>query len=79
LGSLRRVTFWESGINVDAFLDTHGPKLTELSLSHSNLRTSKDKIIEVCSNLRSMTIKSLPYNRVGPNNLSVSWFSPSLG
>ncbi|KAJ7801039.1 hypothetical protein B0H14DRAFT_2897209 [Mycena olivaceomarginata] len=66
LGSLRRVTFWESGINVDAFLDAHGPKLTELGLSHSNLRTSKDKIIEVCSNLRSMTIKSLPYNRDKP-------------
>ncbi|KAJ7348805.1 hypothetical protein DFH08DRAFT_1079253 [Mycena albidolilacea] len=66
LGSLRRVNLWESGINVDAFLDAHGPKLTELSLSHSNLRTSKDKIIEVCSNLRSMTIRSLPYNRDKP-------------
>jgi hypothetical protein len=79
LDSLRRVTLSDDRVNPDAFFDAHGPKLSEISLLYSNLATSKDKIIEVCSNLRSITIKSLPYNHVGANILSVSSFSPSLG
>ncbi|KAJ7891400.1 hypothetical protein B0H14DRAFT_2688893 [Mycena olivaceomarginata] len=66
LDSLRRVTLSDDRVNPDAFFDAHGPKLSELSLLYPNLTTSKDKIIEVCSNLRSITIKSLPYNRDKP-------------
>ncbi|KAJ6455953.1 hypothetical protein C8R47DRAFT_1228026 [Mycena vitilis] len=56
LPALRHVVLSYKPTGTEAFMDAHGPKLTELRLPHRTLQRSKIKIFEVCPNLSCMTL-----------------------
>jgi hypothetical protein len=56
LPSLRRVILSCDSPSSEIFLETHGPKLTELHVSSYFLSIMESRVLKLCPNLRSFSI-----------------------
>ncbi|KAJ6606081.1 hypothetical protein DFH09DRAFT_1386536 [Mycena vulgaris] len=61
LPSLRRLLLWRDGTNFEAFLQTHGSKLTHLCIKYNIVEVLKVNIFDVCPNLGSLTLALNPF------------------
>ncbi|KAF8205206.1 hypothetical protein K438DRAFT_1818723 [Mycena galopus ATCC 62051] len=80
LQSLRRIVVSAGTFDPETLFQAHGPKLTELDLPYSKLETLSIKILELCPNLRSISLSGhiMDGKPIAADDLYSSHAVPSL-
>ncbi|KAJ6500811.1 hypothetical protein C8R45DRAFT_81496 [Mycena sanguinolenta] len=82
LKCLQRVMLLTNHLKLEPFLEAHGPKLIELRMPFGKLGTLTAKILELCPNLRSLSLVNMGFSPTGNvllvDDLGTSQAVPSL-